>query len=100
MPVFPGGDQEMRKFLALNVRYPVDAMQNGKKGKVYVNFVIDELGKVNNITVLKGVYPSLDAEAMRVVEIMPDWKPGLLDGKPVKVGYTVPITFNMVVMNE
>jgi len=96
MPIFPGGLKAMRVFLAMNVKYPREAIQSKIHGKVYVNFVVDELGDVTNIKVIKGVYKVLDDEAIRVIKLMPKWEPGRMEGKAVKVSYTVPINFNMV----
>jgi TonB family protein len=98
MPEFPGGPLALRKFMAMSVRYPVEALQKGIMGKVFVSFVIDEEGNVTNIKIAKGVHKSLDQEAIRVVKLMGRWKPGIHDGKPVKVSYTVPINFNMQIV--
>ncbi|MBL7965662.1 MAG: energy transducer TonB [Prolixibacteraceae bacterium] len=97
MPEFPGGPLALRKFIAMSVRYPGEALQKGIQGKVFVSFVISETGEVTNITLAKGVHKSLDKEAVRVVGLMGKWEPGLHEGKPVKVAYTVPISFNIQV---
>lgn len=97
MPVFPGGLKAMRVFLAMNVKYPREAIQNKIHGKVYINFVVDELGDVTNIKIVKGASRVLDDEAIRVIKLMPKWEPGRMEGKAVKVSYTVPINFNMVI---
>jgi len=96
MPVFPGGLKAMRVFLAMNVKYPKQAIQNKIHGKVYVNFVVDELGDVTNVKIIKGASWILEDEALRVIKLMPKWEPGRMEGKAVKVSYTVPINFNMV----
>jgi protein TonB len=93
MPQFPGGDLELRKFIAQSVKYPVIAQENGIQGRVYVQFVVGTDGTVGQVKVARGVDPNLDKEAIRVVESMPKWKPGKQRGKPVKVSYTVPINF-------
>lgn len=93
MPEFPGGDAALRKYLATQVNYPVIAQENGIQGKVYVTFVVGKDGKVSNARVARGVDPSLDKEALRVVNSLPTWKPGKQRGKPVNVSYTVPINF-------
>lgn len=93
MPVFPGGDAALQKYLSTSVKYPVIAQENGIQGKVYIQFVINQKGEVTNATLLRGVDPSLDREAMRVVQAMPKWKPGQQRGRPVRVSYTVPINF-------
>lgn len=93
MPEFPGGTPALRKFLAESVKYPVVAQENGIQGKVYVNFVVNKDGSVSGAKIARGVDPSLDAEALRVVSTLPKWKPGKQRGVPVRVSYTVPISF-------
>ena len=93
MPEFPGGEIALRKFIANAIKYPVIAQENGIQGKVYVNFVVDKDGSVINAKIARGVDPSLDKEALRVVNSLPKWKPGMQRGKAVKVSYTVPISF-------
>ena len=93
MPEFPGGDAALMRYLAKSVRYPVIAEQNNIQGRVYIQFVINTNGEVTNAIVLRGVDPSLDKEAIRVVENMPRWKPGKQRNKPVRVSFTVPINF-------
>ena len=93
MPEFPGGEGELQKYLASSVRYPVIAQENGIQGRVYIQFVINQRGEVTNVTILRGVDPSLDREAVRVVEAMPKWKPGKQRNRPVRVSFTVPINF-------
>jgi protein TonB len=93
MPEFPGGQEALQKYLSTAVRYPVIAQENGIQGRVYVQFVIDQTGQVTNATVLRGVDPSLDREALRVVQAMPKWKPGKQRNRAVRVSYTVPINY-------
>lgn len=93
MPEFPGGTEALQKYLAQSVDYPVVAQENGIQGRVYIQFVINQNGEVTNATILRGVDPSLDREALRVVEAMPKWKPGKQRNRPVRVSYTVPINF-------
>ena len=93
MPVFPGGEAALRKFLATEVKYPVIAQENGIQGRVYVKFVIAADGSVTNVEVARPFDPNLDKEAVRVVQSMPKWTPGKQRGKAVKVSYTVPINF-------
>ncbi len=95
MPEFPGGEKALLNYLTINVKYPVVAQENGIEGKVYVSFVIDENGRINNVALLRGVDKSLDNEAIRVISSMPKWKPGKQYGKAVKVRFTVPIAFNL-----
>ena len=93
MPEFPGGELALRKTIANNIRYPFYAQEHRIQGKIYVNFVIDVDGFVTEVRVVKGVHPVLDAEAVRVVNSLPKWKPGKQKGKFVRVSYTVPINF-------
>ena len=91
MPLFPGGEEALTRYLSTSVKYPVIAQENGIQGKVFIQFVINTKGEVTNATVLRGVDPSLDREALRVVQAMPTWKPGKQRNRPVRVSYTVPI---------
>lgn len=93
MPVFPDGDLGLRKYIAQSVKYPVIAQENGIQGKVFVNFVVAKDGTVTNAKIFRGVDPSLDKEALRVVNNLPKWKPGKQKGKEVAVSYTIPINF-------
>ncbi len=93
MPVFPGGESTLRKFLAESVKYPAIALENGVQGRVFVSFVVDKNGDVTNVKIARGIDTSLDKEAIRVVQSMPKWTPGMQRGKAVRVAYTVPINF-------
>ncbi len=93
MPEFPGGESALHKYLGTEVKYPVIAQENGIQGRVYVKFVVNIDGQVANVEIARGVDPSLDKEALRVVKAMPKWKPGKQRGKAVRVSYTVPINF-------
>lgn len=93
MPEFPGGEMALRAYIANAIKYPVIAQENGIQGKVYVTFVVGKDGSVSNATIARGVDPSIDKEALRVVNSLPKWKPGKQRGKPVNVSYTVPINF-------
>lgn len=95
MPEFPGGVAELMKFLQANVKYPDDAKKAGKAGRVIVKFVIDKDGSISDATILRSVYPSIDAEALRVVNAMPKWNPGKVKGEPVKVKFTLPLSFSL-----
>lgn len=95
MPEFPGGMAECLKFLAKNIKYPVIAQENGIQGRVVCAFVVNKDGSIVDIEVLRGVDPSLDKEAVRVLSTMPKWKPGKQRGKPVRVKYTVPVMFRL-----
>ncbi|WP_372950125.1 TonB family protein [Mariniphaga sp.] len=93
MPEFPGGELELRKFIANNIEYPKAAQENGVQGRVYVTFVVDKNGEVANAKIARGVDPALDKEALRVVNSLPKWIPGKQRGQSVNVSYTVPINF-------
>lgn len=95
MPEFPGGDVALRTYIAQNVKYPEIAKENGLAGKVFVQFVINQKGEVQDVKIARGVDPALDKEAIRVVQSLPKWKPGSQRGKPVRVSYTVPINFQL-----
>jgi len=96
MPVFKGGDAELLKFIAENTTYPESAKAAGIQGRVIVGFVVGEDGTVSNVKITRGVDPALDAEAVRVVKLLPAFeKPGMNKGKPVQVYYNVPITFKL-----
>ncbi|MCR5455892.1 MAG: TonB family protein [Bacteroidales bacterium] len=94
MPEFPGGDLELRKFIAENVRYPQDAKDNNEQGTVYVKFIVDKTGKVTEPTIVRGTgCESLDEEAIRVVNTIPDFTPGRQRGQNVAVSLVMPIKF-------
>lgn len=95
MPEFPGGQRALINYLSQNIDYPVIAQENGISGKVFVSFVIDETGNILNVELIRGVDPSLNKEAIRVVTSMPKWQPGMQAGKAVKVRYSVPINFQL-----
>jgi len=92
---FPGGTRALYSFINNNVRYPVIAQENGIQGKVYVKFVVNEEGKVSDGEIMRGVDPSLDKEALRVINSLPKFKPGKQRGKPVKVYYNAQIRFQL-----
>jgi tonB family C-terminal domain len=92
-PKFPGGTSEMYKWLGNNIKYPEEAKKEGVSGKVIVDFVITKTGKTDKVRVVRGLHPTLDQEAVRVIKAMPAWTPGKQNGQPVNVSYTLPITF-------
>ena len=94
-PEFPGGDAARTAFLNANIKYPVVAQENGISGRVTLQFVVNVDGSIVDIEVMRGVDPSLDREAVRVVSIMPKWKPGEQRGKPVRVRFTLPVNFRL-----
>ena len=93
MPEFPGGMEAMMEYVVDNVKYPQDAINEGKSGRVFVSFVVERDGHISNVKVLKGVCESIDKEAVRVVSSMPRWYAGMHKGEPVRVSYTLPIKF-------
>ena len=95
MPEFPGGAVEMMKFLNENVKYPEAAMKAGTQGRVIAQFIVEADGSITNVKVLKNVSDEIDAEAVRVINAMPKWKPGMQSGKAVRVKYTIPVTFRL-----
>lgn len=95
MPQYPGGDHELLKFIAQSIKYPTDAQEAGVQGRVICSFVVDKKGNIVEPKIIRGIDPSLDAEALRVIGMMPRWTPGRQDGKAVRVLYTVPITFRL-----
>lgn len=95
MPEYPGGMNELLKWLALNTKYPDVARENNIQGRVFVKFSVTPAGGVDKVSVTKGVDPELDAEAVRVVKLLPKFKPGKQGGKPVAVWYNVPILFKL-----
>jgi len=95
MPEFPGGMPECMKFLGKNIKYPQISQENGVQGRVIVQFVVNKDGSIVDPVVVRGVDPYLDKEALRVIAMMPKWKPGKQRGKPVRVKYTVPVMFRL-----
>jgi TonB family protein len=95
MPEFPGGKDSMNMFVKRNLHYPENAIKSSLQGKCYVRFVVNEVGGINDIQVIKGVpgCHECDKEAGRVIHKMPAWRPGQMNGKPVKVFYTMPVNF-------
>ena len=94
-PEFPGGVEALYKFISKNVVYPKKALKDGIEGKVVVEFVIEANGSVTNVKVFKSVNPDLDKEAVRVVSMMPKWKPGSQGGKNVRSRFRIPINFQL-----
>ena len=95
MPEFPGGEIALRQYIGNSVKYPADAVKDGTQGKVYITFVVSKDGTIANAKIARSVSPSLDAEALRVVNSLPVWKPGKQRGQAVNVSYTVPINFKL-----
>lgn len=94
-PQYPGGMGALNQWLGSNIKYPVMAAENGIEGRVVVQFVVERDGSISGVHVVRGVDPSLDKEATRVVSAMPKWIPGKQNGSAVRVKYTVPVTFRL-----
>ena len=94
-PEFPGGTAELFKYLSKAIKYPVIAQENGIQGRVVCSFVVNRDGSIVDIQVMRGVDPSLDKEAIRVISEMPKWKPGEQRGKPVRVRFILPVQFRL-----
>ena len=93
MPEFPGGQGELVKFIGNNVKYPEIGKEHGIQGKVYVQFVINQNGQIENVKVIRGVDPALDEEAVRVIKSMPAWIPAENKGEKVRIQFVLPINF-------
>ena len=95
MPEFPGGTQALFKFISENLEYPQHAIDGQIEGRVVVQFVVDKTGKVGNIQVVRSIDKLLDRAAIDVVRALPAWKPGMQNGQPVNVRYTLPVSFKL-----
>lgn len=93
MPQYPGGDDALMKYLAINISYPQAAKDKGVQGTVFVTFVVEKDGKISNVKILRGIGSGCDEEVIRVVKEMPEWKPGTQAGKPVRVQFNLPVKF-------
>lgn len=95
MPSFPGGETEMGKYIGENLKYPVEAQTKGIQGRVTIRFIVAKTGEISDATVVRGIDPECDAEALRVINAMPKWTPGKQNGKIVPVYFTIPIVFKL-----
>ena len=95
LPRFPGGIKNLKNYIARHTNYPAISKENGIEGKVFIHFIIDEKGRVTNPKVIRSVDSLLDNEALKVISELPNWKPGMNNGKPVKVRFTIPVTFKL-----
>ena len=95
MPQYPGGHGKLFEYLTKNVRYPKEAEDKCLQGRVIATFVVEKDGSITNAKIVKSIDPALDAEALRVINGMPNWIPGKQNGEPVRVKYTVPVTFRL-----
>lgn len=95
MAKFPGGEQELSKYLIKEIKYPKKSRRKGIEGRVLVNFIVNKDGTISHVKLIQSVHQELDDEAMRVVKNMPNWEPGRLDGDLVKIAFTLPIRFSL-----
>ena len=95
LPVFPGGFDSLASYYNRNLKYPETAINDNIQGKVIVQFIIDEDGYIIEPNIVRSVESSLDNEALRLIKMLPQWKPGTLKGKAIKVKYTVPVAFKL-----
>jgi TonB family protein len=95
LPCFPGGEREMMKFIATNITYPQECAIDSIQGRVIIRFIVDEAGKVICPRILKYLHPAADEEALRVIQLMPDWKPASTNGVPLTMCYTLPVLFKL-----
>ena len=100
MPEYPGGQAALRKFLMSELKYPAEARAANEVGEVIVGFTVGMDGSISGVRVLKPVSPALNAEAVRVVQMMKYWRPGTRNGKPVRAEMTIPINFKTVIDNN
>ncbi len=92
---FPGGTNELMAFLRSNLQYPQEALEEMIQGNVYVQFVVQKNGEITDIRIIRAVHPLLDAEAIRVIKMMPKWKPAEVNGKAVNSRFTLPLSFKL-----
>lgn len=95
MPQFPGGNSELMRYLGTNIKYPTIAAENGIQGRVVLKFVVSKDGSISNIQIVRSLDPSSDKEAIRVIKGMPKWIPGMQNGHPVAVYFTLPVLFKL-----
>ena len=95
MPSFPGGMKALMNYLQENIKYPKDAQDAKKEGRVIANFIVEKDGSISNVKIVRSIFPSLDAEAERIITGMPKWIPGMQNGENVRVKYTIPISFSL-----
>lgn len=95
MASYPGGTPALMDFLKENIKYPEQAEREGIEGRVVAGFIVERDGSVSNIEIIKSVHPLLDAEVVRVLSLMPNWIPGKQHGIPIRVRYSMPVTFRL-----
>jgi TonB family protein len=94
-PQFPGGQEKLLQHMQTHIRYPLAARNARVQGTVFVKYIVEPSGEISNVQIMRSVSPELDEEAMRVVNLMPKWEPGLKDGAAVGVQYVLPVRFVM-----
>jgi TonB family protein len=94
-PEYQGGQKALLKFLASKLKYPVRARDNKIQGKVYIGFIVEKNGSLTDFKVVRGIGAGCDEEAIRILKLSPIWKPGYVNGKPVRTSYTLPIAFQL-----
>lgn len=92
---YPGGQEELMKYISLSMKYPQDAMENGFQGKVYVGFIVNTDGTISEVEIKRGIQESLDQEALRIIKNMPNWEPAEQDGQAINSSYTLPVSFKL-----
>lgn len=95
MPQFPGGKEALINFLNANLRYPEISQESLIQGKVFVQFIVNKTGKITDLKIVKGLDAACDEETLRIIHLMPDWTPGIQNGHPVAVYFTLPVTFQL-----
>ncbi|HEX2920474.1 MAG TPA: energy transducer TonB [Bacteroidales bacterium] len=95
MPAFPGGQKALMQYVNKQMVYPEDALSKGIQGKVMVKFVVTKEGKVTDVSISKGLYPSIDAAVLEIVKTLPKFEPATIGGKPVNCWFAFPVTFKM-----
>jgi protein TonB len=95
VPEFPGGIAKFFEYIGKNIRYPDEARRKNIQGKVFIGFVVEKDGSLSDIKILRSASPDLDAEAIRLLKNCPHWKPGVQNGRPVRVAYAMPIVFQI-----
>lgn len=94
-PFFPGGEEALLEFLSQNIIYPRSCQEHGIQGRVYASFVVEADGSITDININRSPHPDMSEETIRVLSLMPNWIPGMINGKPVRVKYSVPIMFRL-----
>ena len=93
MPQYPGGEDALMKYLAININYPSDSKDSGVQGTVYASFIVEKDGSITNVKILRSLSNSCDKEVIQVIKAMPNWKPGEQGGKPARVQFNLPVKF-------